>query len=72
MDAARAGWEALSQRYAGLMRGMSPYFEAVTIPGKGRFVRLKAGPVGIPGGTGRLCDQLQAAGQFCAPTRLNP
>ncbi|MBB4285004.1 hypothetical protein [Roseospira goensis] len=69
-DTARAGWTALSTRYAGLMRGMTPVYEPVTIPGKGDFIRLKAGPVAIPGGAPRLCDQLRAAGQFCEPTEV--
>ncbi len=68
MDTARAGWNALSQRYSGLMRGMEPLYDPVTIAGKGDFIRLKAGPVQIPGGPARLCDQLRAAGQFCEPT----
>jgi len=72
MDTAQAGWAALSKRYAGVMRDMTPHFEQVTLPGKGTFVRLKAGPVAIPGGPVRLCDQLQAAGQFCKPTTLDP
>lgn len=72
MDSARAGWEALSGHYAGMLRDMSPHFEAVTIPGKGRFIRVKAGPVATAGGPARLCDRLQAAGQFCAPTTLEP
>jgi tetratricopeptide (TPR) repeat protein len=67
MDTAREGWTALSTRYAGLLRGMSPVYDPVTLPGKGRFIRLKAGPVAIPGGPARLCDQLRAAGQFCEP-----
>lgn len=65
---AEAGWAALSQRYAGIMRGMGPVYDEVTIPGKGVFFRLKAGPVEIPGGAARLCDRLRAAGQFCEPT----
>lgn len=68
MDTAREGWSALSARYAGLLRGMSPSYDPVTLPDKGRFIRLKAGPVAIPGGPARLCDQLRAAGQFCEPT----
>ncbi|KAA5607126.1 hypothetical protein F1188_04285 [Roseospira marina] len=72
MESARAGWTALSRRYAGLMRDMSPHFESITLPGKGTFIRLKAGPVAIPGGPVRLCDQLQATGQFCEPTPLEP
>jgi len=68
MDTARAGWDALNRRYAGLMRGMQPIYDPVTIPGKGDFIRLKAGPVQIPGGPARLCDQLRSAGQFCEPT----
>lgn len=71
MANAQAGWTALSQRYAGMMRGMMPTYERVTIPGKGEFIRLKAGPVEIPGGTARLCDQLRGAGQFCEPTEVN-
>ncbi|MBB4265539.1 SPOR domain-containing protein [Roseospira visakhapatnamensis] len=67
---ARAGWAALSQRYAGSMRDMAPHYQRVTVPGKGTFIRLKAGPVGIPGGANRLCDQLRGAGQFCEPTTL--
>lgn len=69
---ARAGWAALSQRYAGSMRGMEPHYERVTVPGKGVFIRLKAGPVAIPGGANRLCDQLRGAGQFCEATELEP
>ncbi|WP_299440609.1 SHOCT domain-containing protein [uncultured Rhodospira sp.] len=71
LQSAQAGWAALSARYAGLMRGMMPTFERVTIPDKGEFIRLKAGPVEIPGGTARLCDQLRGAGQFCEPTKVN-
>jgi len=67
---AEAGWTALSQRYAGSMRGMEPHYERVTVPGKGVFIRLKAGPVAIPGGANRLCDQLRSAGQYCEATDL--
>ncbi|MQX37533.1 tetratricopeptide repeat protein [Roseospira navarrensis] len=72
MDSARAGWEALSARYAGLLREMTPHFEEIALPERGTFIRLKAGPVAIPGGPTRLCDRLQAMGQFCEPTPLNP
>jgi hypothetical protein len=71
MDSAEAGWKALSERYAGSMRGMEPRYDPVTIPGKGDFVRLKAGPVQIPGGAARLCDRLRAAGQFCEPVAMD-
>jgi hypothetical protein len=71
MDSAEAGWKALSERYAGSMRGMEPRYDPVTIPGKGDFVRLKAGPVQIPGGAARLCDRLRSAGQFCEPVAMD-
>lgn len=66
---APAGWRSLQQKYPAL-KGMEARLSPVDLgPGKGRFYRLKAGPLADQNQATALCAKLKAAGQsYCNPT----
>ena len=66
-DAAQ-GWNHLVVAADGLLGGLTPQIVSVEIPGRGRFYRLRAGPVGH-GGAAALCHRLKARGLACLPVR---
>lgn len=66
-DAAE-GWDHLVVRADGLLAGLTPRFVTVDLPGRGRFYRLRAGPV-ARGGAKALCRQLKARGLACFAVR---
>jgi len=65
-DAARA-WKTALAAGGDLLANLSPQVLAVDIEGKGRFYRLRAGPV--RGGAAALCGALRARGQACVVVR---
>jgi tetratricopeptide (TPR) repeat protein len=64
--AAADSWKRMTASAAGALDGLSPHIEAADIPGKGKFYRLRAGPVDD---ASALCAKLQARGLACIPVR---
>lgn len=62
-DAADA-WNRVISRGGNLLAGLSPQVVPVDLPGKGRYYRLRAGPVYQNGGPS-LCAALRAKGLDC-------
>jgi tetratricopeptide (TPR) repeat protein len=60
------GWNHVTKRAGGLLDGLSPQIVPADIPGKGRYYRLRAGPVAD---AARLCGQLKSKGLACIVTR---
>jgi len=60
------GWNQATKRAGGLLDGLSPQIVPADIPGKGRYYRLRAGPVADAAG---LCGQLKSKGLACIVTR---
>lgn len=66
-DAAE-GWNRLAANADGLLGGLTPQIVSVDLPGRGRFYRLRAGPL-ERGDAGALCQRLEARGLACLPVR---
>ncbi len=62
-EEAGAGWNKAVARAGGLLEGLSPHIVAAELPGRGRYYRLRAGPV--TGSAAELCAALSARGQDC-------
>ena len=66
-DAADA-WNRIVATGGNLLAGLSPQVVAVDLPGKGRFYRLRAGPVD-QGAAPSLCEALRAKNVECVVVR---
>lgn len=66
-DAAK-GWNHLTDKAGGLLDGLTPQIVSVDLPGRGRFWRLRAGPMGRHDAH-VLCAQLKSRGLACMPVR---
>lgn len=64
---AGAGWNKAVRQAGGLLGGLLPHIVAADVPGRGRYYRLRAGPV--QGTPSRLCAVLAARGLDCLPAR---
>jgi len=64
---AEAGWAKILRQADGLLDGLSSRIVAADLPGRGRYYRLRAGPV--QDAPGRLCEALIARGLACIPAR---
>ncbi len=62
------GWNHLTGKAGGLLDGLTPQIVSVDLPGRGRFWRLRAGPMGRHDAHA-LCAQLKARGLACMPVR---
>ncbi|HEY4942162.1 MAG TPA: SPOR domain-containing protein [Rhizomicrobium sp.] len=62
-DAADA-WNRINSTGGNLLAGLSPQVVPVDLPGKGRYYRLRAGPI-YPGNAPGLCVALKAKGLAC-------
>jgi tetratricopeptide (TPR) repeat protein len=69
-DAANA-WSRIAAASGSLLVGLSPQVLSVDLPGKGRFYRLRAGPI-HPGDAPRLCTALRAKGYACLAVHDQP
>jgi tetratricopeptide (TPR) repeat protein len=65
---AAAGWNRVVVRAKGLLRGLTPEIVSVVLPGRGRFWRLRAGPLDRHG-AGALCAKLKVRGLACLPVK---
>lgn len=61
---AAAGWNRLQSRAGNLLDGLTPHIEAADIPGRGRYYRLRTGPLGSSEAA-NLCGALKARGLDC-------
>ena len=66
-EEAGAGWNKARQQAGNLLDGLSPHIVAADLPGKGRYYRLRAGPVQGPAAS--LCGELLLRGLPCIPAR---
>ncbi len=60
------GWNHMVDKAGGLLDGLTPVVVSVDIPGRGRFYRLRTGPVDD---AGTLCEQLKSHGLACIPVK---
>ncbi|TVM32522.1 SPOR domain-containing protein [Oceanidesulfovibrio marinus] len=63
---ARNGWAELTQATPGLLAGLVPYYSVVDIPGKGRFIRLIAGPLPSQQAADALRREFERHGVYAA------
>jgi Tfp pilus assembly protein PilF len=66
-EEAGAGWNNAKKRAGTLLDGLSPHIVAADLPGKGRYYRLRVGP--LQGAGASLCSALQERGLNCIPAR---
>ena len=64
------GWNRIVSQSDGALSGLKPQIVAVDLPEKGRYYRLRAGPVGT-GGAAALCASLKDHGLACLVVRDN-
>lgn len=66
-DAAR-GWQLMKRRFPDLLGPMQPIYRTVDLPGRGRFLRVFAGPLRDRAAADQLCRSLKARSlDFCLP-----
>ncbi|MGV6818943.1 MAG: SPOR domain-containing protein [Parvularcula sp.] len=59
------GWDILRRQHADMLGGLQARGASVTLPGKGDFVRLIAGPFATPGDARALCAHLRSLDEYC-------
>jgi tetratricopeptide (TPR) repeat protein len=64
------GWNRIQGQAGDALSGLKPQIVAVDLPGKGRYYRLRAGPVERGGGAA-LCEALSAKGLACMVVKDN-
>tara|TARA_R110000868_G_scaffold93789_4_gene259308 strand:- start:1828 stop:2436 length:609 start_codon:yes stop_codon:yes gene_type:complete len=62
-----AGWAELQARFPGLLADREARIEAVTIPERGEFLRLQAGPYDTLAAARAACAVMTGAGEYCLP-----
>ena len=60
------GWQTLSRRYNSLLGALEPRLSYTEVPGKGTYLRLKAGPFASRAEAADVCGAVKAAGDYCA------
>lgn len=65
-NAANDAWKRLVRTAGGQLSGLTPQIATADIPGRGRFYRLRTGPVQS---ATAFCTQLNAQGVDCIPVR---
>jgi cell division septation protein DedD len=63
-ETALRGWAELQAAYP-VLAGLDARLELAHIPEQGDFLRLKAGPFDTAADARAVCEELQAAGQYC-------
>jgi hypothetical protein len=71
LEHAAAGWLELRAQHASLLATLEPRLAEADLGERGVFLRLKAGPLDSPEAARALCAQVEAAGQWCAPSDFN-
>lgn len=64
---AQLGWKILSAAQPAVLGPLHPALVPVTLPKKGRFVRLIAGPFESKAAAEHACAILRKSGQYCRP-----
>lgn len=67
--AAQAEWQRLQSRHGAVLSALSPRFQEVDIPDRGRFVRVQAGPFPSREAAAAACATLDSEGQGCFVVR---
>lgn len=62
-----SGWAELQARFPELLAGREARIEAVTIPDRGEFLRLQAGPYDTLAAARAACAVIEQAGAYCLP-----
>jgi tetratricopeptide (TPR) repeat protein len=65
---AQASWKTLQGKASAALDGLSPVIVAADIPGKGRYFRLRVGPLDKDRAAS-ICETLKAKGENCIPVR---
>jgi tetratricopeptide (TPR) repeat protein len=65
---AQSGWKALLSKTGSTLDGVSPAVIAADVPGKGRFWRLRVGPLDKDRAAS-ICGRIKAKGADCIPVR---
>lgn len=68
---ARQGWSALTRKHGTVIAALEPRLSEVYIDGKGRFLRLLAGPFGTREDAASACAAIKASGDFCDVRRFD-
>jgi tetratricopeptide (TPR) repeat protein len=64
------GWNHIQGQAGDALSGLKPQIVTVDLPGKGRYYRLRAGPV-VRGSGAALCETLTAKGLACIVVKEN-
>jgi len=62
-----AGWDELRTRFPELLSDREARIEAVTLPERGDFLRLQAGPYDTLAAARAACAAIERAGEYCLP-----
>lgn len=62
-----AGWDELQARFPAVLAGREARIEAVTIPDRGDYLRLQAGPYDTLAAARAACRVIEQAGEYCMP-----
>jgi tetratricopeptide (TPR) repeat protein len=65
---AQAGWADIRKRFSPQLATLASDIRKATVPGKGDFYRLYAGPIGSRAEADRICRDLRKKKQFCEIT----
>ncbi len=64
-EKAEEGWDILQEQYADLLTSLSARGHAVDLPGKGRYIRLIAGPFPTEGEAESRCAAFEERDEYC-------
>lgn len=65
MDDVERGWEIYQERHGDVLAGLQARGVAVSIPGKGEYIRLLIGPFSTPSDAKAMCAELLARDEYC-------
>tara|TARA_R110000868_G_C10635004_1_gene743574 strand:+ start:65 stop:670 length:606 start_codon:yes stop_codon:yes gene_type:complete len=66
-----SGWDELRARFPAALDGREARVEAVTIPDRGDFLRLQAGPYDTLAAAREACAVIERAGEYCLPVAFS-
>ena len=64
-ETAEAGWDIYKEQFADVLASLRPVGVAVTLPEKGDYIRLLAGPISDLHAARLACEELAARDQYC-------
>tara|TARA_R110000868_G_scaffold35549_1_gene127384 strand:+ start:43596 stop:44201 length:606 start_codon:yes stop_codon:yes gene_type:complete len=62
-----SGWEVLQREFPAVLGGRQARVETVSVPDRGEFLRLKAGPYDSLAAARAACAEISRAGEYCMP-----